>query len=84
MDAFLSKQTLRELVEAILVTFTIDVALPESLPLSVTLSLAHAVQQLHKSNIFVKYLNDAETMGGIDCLCIAKTGFMTKNLLSVA
>jgi Ca2+-transporting ATPase len=59
------------------------VALPESLPLSMTLSLAHAAKQLKKSNIFVKHLNDAETMGGVDCLCITKTGFLTKNMLSI-
>jgi Ca2+-transporting ATPase len=58
--------------------------MPESLPLSVTFSLAHAVNQLAKSHIFVKHLNDAETMGGIDSLCLTKTGFITKNLLSVA
>ena len=75
---------MHKVVEAILVTFTIDVALPESLPLSVTFSLAHAAKELLKFNIFVKHLNDAETMGGIDCLCLTKTGFITKNLLSVS
>ena len=48
-----------------------------------TLSLAHAANQLNKSNIFVKHLNDAETMGGVDSLCITKTGFITKNMLSI-
>ena len=84
LNAFLSFETIHEIVEAILVTFTIDVALPESLPLSVTFSLAHAAKQLQKANIFVKRLSDAETMGGIDELLITKTGFVTKNLLSVA
>jgi len=44
LNAFLSFETIHEIVEAILVTFTIDVALPESLPLSVTFSLAHAAK----------------------------------------
>ena len=46
--------------------------------------MAHAAKQLQKSNIFVKRLSDAETMGGIDELLISKTGCITKNLLSVA
>ena len=46
--------------------------------------MAHAAKQLQKSNIFVKRLSDAETMGGIDELLITKTGCITKNLLSVA
>jgi hypothetical protein len=40
MNTLFSKQTLSHLVEAILVTFTIDIALPESLPLLVTIALA--------------------------------------------
>ncbi len=59
MQAFLSSATIHKIVEAILVTFTIDVALPETLPLSLTFSLAHAAKELQKSNIFVKHLNDA-------------------------
>jgi magnesium-transporting ATPase (P-type) len=40
MNTVFSSQTLHHLVEAILVTFTIDVALPEMLPLLVTIALA--------------------------------------------
>jgi P-type E1-E2 ATPase len=67
-----------------LVTFAIDVALPESLPLSVTIALAHTAKKLQNKNVLVKYLSESETMGGVDNLCLTKTGFVTKNLLSVA
>jgi magnesium-transporting ATPase (P-type) len=58
MDSLFSTQTLHELVEAILVTFTIDVALPESLPLLVTIALAVTAKELEKESIFVKQLNE--------------------------
>jgi magnesium-transporting ATPase (P-type) len=59
MKAIFSETTLHQIVEAILITFTIDVALPRGLPLSVTLALAHTAKQLQKKHIFVKYLNES-------------------------
>lgn len=84
MNSLFSGQTLHQLVEAILVTFTIDVALPETLPLLVTIALAKTAKELERQNIFVKHLTECETMGSIDNLCLSKTGFVSKNLLSVS
>lgn len=44
MDVLFSIETLHKIAEYILITFTIEVALPESLPLSVTIALAHTTK----------------------------------------
>lgn len=46
LDSIWSVQTVHELVKAILITFTIDVALPESLPLLVTIALSKTAKEL--------------------------------------
>ena len=57
----------------------IVVAIPEGLPLAVTLSLAYSVKEMLKENNLVRKLNSCETMGGADCICSDKTGTLTKN-----
>lgn len=55
------------------------VAIPEGLPLAVTLSLAYSVQEMLKEHNLVRKLNACETMGGADCICSDKTGTLTQN-----
>lgn len=55
------------------------VAIPEGLPLAVTLSLAFAVGKMLEDQNLVWQLHACETMGGANIICSDKTGTLTKN-----
>ena len=55
------------------------VAIPEGLPLAVTLSLAFSVKRMLNDNNLVRKLVACETMGGANNICSDKTGTLTKN-----
>eukprot|EP01060_Flectonema_neradi_P039098 TRINITY_DN847_c5_g1_i1.p1 TRINITY_DN847_c5_g1~~TRINITY_DN847_c5_g1_i1.p1 ORF type:complete len:954 (+),score=182.21 TRINITY_DN847_c5_g1_i1:289-2862(+) len=55
------------------------VAVPEGLPLSVTISLAYSMQQMLEDKNLVRHLSACETMGGATCICSDKTGTLTTN-----
>lgn len=55
------------------------VAIPEGLPLAVTLSLAYSVGKMTKDNNLVRKLAACETMGGANFICTDKTGTLTRN-----
>ena len=59
------------------------VAVPEGLPLSVTIALAYSMKQMFKENNFVRHLAACETMGGATTICTDKTGTLTLNEMSV-
>ena len=59
------------------------VAVPEGLPLAVTLSLAFSVMQMQKDKNLVKHLDACETMGSATIVCSDKTGTLTKNRMTV-
>jgi len=59
------------------------VAVPEGLPLAVTLSLAFSVIRMQKDNNLVKHLDACETMGSATTVCSDKTGTLTKNRMTV-
>jgi len=58
-------------------------AIPEGLPLAVTLALAYSVKKMMDDNNLVKNINSCETMGNADCICTDKTGTLTENLMSI-
>eukprot|EP01061_Rhynchopus_euleeides_P037768 TRINITY_DN647_c1_g1_i1.p1 TRINITY_DN647_c1_g1~~TRINITY_DN647_c1_g1_i1.p1 ORF type:complete len:960 (+),score=320.38 TRINITY_DN647_c1_g1_i1:209-3088(+) len=60
------------------------VAVPEGLPLSVTISLAYSMQQMLEDKNLVRHLAACETMGGATCICSDKTGTLTTNEMCVS
>ena len=61
----------------------IVVAIPEGLPLAVTLSLAFSIKKMMDYNNLVRKMHACETMGGANYICTDKTGTLTKNEMSV-
>lgn len=59
------------------------VAVPEGLPLAVTISLAYSQNKMRKDNNQVRRLKACEIMGNATTICSDKTGTLTKNLMSV-
>lgn len=62
----------------------IVVAVPEGLPMSVTLSLALSMTRMLKTNNLVRRMHACETMGAITVICTDKTGTLTQNKMQVA
>jgi Ca2+-transporting ATPase len=67
----------------ILAVTIVVVAVPEGLPLAVTLSLAHATLKMLKDNNLVRHLAACETMGNATAICSDKTGTLTLNKMTV-
>jgi Ca2+ transporting ATPase len=69
---------LKEIIRFFIIGITIVVvAIPEGLPLAVTISLAYSVGQMKEENCLVRRLDASETMGGADQICTDKTGTLT-------
>jgi magnesium-transporting ATPase (P-type) len=72
-----------------LVSFFIDsvtiivVAVPEGLPLAVTIALAYSVRKMQKDKNLVRVMAACETMGGATNICSDKTGTLTLNVMTV-
>jgi Ca2+-transporting ATPase len=62
----------------------IVVAVPEGLPMSVTLSLAFSMRKLMKENTLPRTMHACETMGATSVICTDKTGTLTQNQMQVA
>lgn len=61
----------------------IVMAVPEGLPMAVTLSLALNMRRMLKSNNLVRKLHASETMGAVNVICTDKTGTLTQNRMKV-
>ncbi|KAL0140473.1 PMCA-type calcium-translocating P-type ATPase [Mucor lusitanicus] len=72
------------IMQILITTVTvIVVAVPEGLPLAVTLALAYATQRMLKDNNLVRVLAACETMGNATTICSDKTGTLTQNRMAV-
>lgn len=72
------------LLQTVIIAITvIVVAIPEGLPLAVTISLSFASKKMQKENNLVRTLSSAETMGGATHICSDKTGTLTQNKMTV-
>lgn len=71
------------------ITYLVDaltiivVAVPEGLPLAVTISLAYSMRKMMTDNNFVRRLSACETMGNATVICTDKTGTLTMNEMNV-
>ncbi|KAG0173845.1 hypothetical protein DFQ30_006818 [Apophysomyces sp. BC1015] len=73
-----------QIMHILIMTVTvIVVAVPEGLPLTVTLAFAYASQRMLKDNNLVRVLAACETMGNATSICSDKTGTLTQNNMSV-
>lgn len=72
------------MMEAVIIAVSVIVcAIPEGLPLAVSVSLAYSVRKMMDDNNLVKKIQSCETMGNADCICTDKTGTLTQNLMTV-
>ena len=73
-----------ELLHFVIIGITVlVVAVPEGLPLAVTISLAFSVKKMLKDNNLVRHLHACETMGNATAICSDKTGTLTTNRMTV-
>jgi Ca2+-transporting ATPase len=74
----------KEFLDILIVAITIVVvAVPEGLPLAVTLALAFATTRMAQNGNLVRVLRSCETMGGATAVCSDKTGTLTENRMTV-
>lgn len=75
---------LQYLLDTIMICVTlIVVAVPEGLPMAVTLSLAYSMRRMLKTNNLVRKMHACETMGASTVICTDKTGTLTQNQMRV-
>lgn len=79
-----TSKDVKELISYFILSITvIVVAIPEGLPLSVTLSLAVSVKQMLTDSNLVRKMEACETMGGANNICSDKTGTLTMNKMTL-
>lgn len=78
--SLLLAHTLKTLMVAVTL---IVVAVPEGLPMAVTLSLAYSMSRMLKTNNLVRKMHACETMGATTIICTDKTGTLTQNQMQI-
>ena len=72
------------LVNAFIIAVTvIVVAIPEGLPMAVTIALAYSVDKMKREHNLVKHLDKSEAMGNVNNVCTDKTGTLTLGVMTV-
>ena len=83
-EAWVSLVTASKILSYFMVSVTlIVVAVPEGLPMSVTLSLALSMRRMLQTNNLVRKMHACETMGATTVICTDKTGTLTQNKMQV-
>lgn len=73
------------LLQTVMIAVTlIVVAVPEGLPMAVSLALAYSMRRMLKANNLVRRMHACETMGAATVICTDKTGTLTQNRMQVA
>lgn len=73
-----------QLLQSFMVAVTLVVcAVPEGLPMAVTMALAYSMRRMLKTNNLVRKLHACETMGATTVICTDKTGTLTQNRMQV-
>ena len=71
-------------LQSVMIAVTlVVVAVPEGLPMAVTLSLAYSMRRMLKTNNLVRKMHACETMGATTVICTDKTGTLTQNRMQV-
>jgi P-type E1-E2 ATPase len=84
-DSIMDTETLTKLLDNFTIALAvIIVAVPEGLPLSISIAMAFSVDILKKEHLLVKELDALENMGSITEICTGKTATLTTNKMSVA
>ena len=80
-----TSHTLDVVVNAFIIAVTvIVVAIPEGLPMAVTIALAYSVDKMKREHNLVKHLDKSEAMGNVNNVCTDKTGTLTEGVMKVS
>lgn len=83
-QSWISLDTAEDILQYFMIAVTlVVVAVPEGLPMSVTLSLALSMRRMLKMNNLVRKMHACETMGAVTVICTDKTGTLTQNQMQV-
>jgi len=84
-EEILTFHTLTQFLNFFMIAISVIVcAVPEGLPLAVTIALAYSVGKMYEEKCLVRYLAACETMGGVNNVCTDKTGTLTMNKMTVS